>query len=144
MEPQKNKTNDYGNWMVGLFIVGVVACFLASRSGKPNPRPNPIDPSLSAPSAPPVYLPRPNPAPSTFDSDDCRTANCNGHQAGYNWARDKQITDEDDCEPAALHYNSPSFGAGCREYIEDVKLDRDLDKEMNSDRDPAQDRDPPQ
>lgn len=39
------------------------------------------------------------------------TDDCSGHQAGYEWARKKGITDPDDCGG-----NSQSFIEGCKSY----------------------------
>jgi len=73
----------------------------------------------------------------TFEGKDC-TGNCSGHQAGYDWARDKLITDLEDCDVAGERYNSPSFAEGCRSYIEEGKYDLDTEG-----RDIPQDQDPP-
>jgi len=42
-----------------------------------------------------------------------------GHQAGYEWAEEKGIDDEDACEEAGDHSNSPSFAEGCKAYVEE-------------------------
>jgi len=39
---------------------------------------------------------------------------CSGHNAGYEWAEDKGITDPDDCGG-----NSQSFIEGCQSYAEE-------------------------
>ena len=44
-----------------------------------------------------------------------------GHQAGYNWAEEKEIDDVDDCDAAGNHSNSPSFAEGCRAYVEESR-----------------------
>jgi len=46
-------------------------------------------------------------------SDGC-TQDCSGHEAGYQWAADRNITDADDCSGT-----SNSFIEGCRAYVED-------------------------
>jgi hypothetical protein len=46
----------------------------------------------------------------TFHGYAC-TQSCQGHEAGYNWAADHDITDPDDC-PIDPH-NSHSFTEGC-------------------------------
>lgn len=46
----------------------------------------------------------------TFKSYEC-TADCSGHEAGYNWAMEKGITDPNDCGG-----NSQSFIEGCKAY----------------------------
>lgn len=42
------------------------------------------------------------------------TVDCSGHEAGYQWAADKGITDPDDCGG-----KSWSFIEGCRAYAEE-------------------------
>lgn len=50
---------------------------------------------------------------STFNGYDC-TDDCSGHEAGYEWAEDKDIYDESDCGG-----NSNSFIEGCLSYVEE-------------------------
>jgi hypothetical protein len=49
----------------------------------------------------------------SFAGDEC-TEDCSGHEAGYEWARDRGIDDPDDCGG-----NSWSFEEGCRAYAEE-------------------------
>lgn len=49
----------------------------------------------------------------TFRGYDC-TDDCSGHEAGYKWAEENDITDEYDCDG-----NSNSFNEGCQAYIEE-------------------------
>jgi hypothetical protein len=51
--------------------------------------------------------------PQTFKGNDC-TGDCSGHEAGYNWAEKKGITDPNDCGG-----NSSSFIEGCESYTEE-------------------------
>jgi hypothetical protein len=55
------------------------------------------------------------PAPATeyFHGYAC-TIDCSGHEAGYQWASDRGIADEDDCTG-----NSKSFIEGCKAYVEE-------------------------
>jgi uncharacterized lipoprotein len=46
----------------------------------------------------------------SFKGYEC-TDDCSGHEAGYNWAMKKGITDPDDCGG-----KSTSFIEGCRSY----------------------------
>ncbi len=46
----------------------------------------------------------------TRDSWDC-TGDCSGHEAGYEWAEEKGISDPSDCGG-----NSESFIEGCEAY----------------------------
>jgi hypothetical protein len=49
----------------------------------------------------------------TFMGYEC-TEDCSGHEAGYEWAEENEITDPDDCGG-----NSDSFEEGCRAYAEE-------------------------
>ncbi len=49
----------------------------------------------------------------TFHGSDC-TNDCSGHEAGYNWAEENNISDEDDCDG-----RSESFNEGCQTYVEE-------------------------
>lgn len=49
----------------------------------------------------------------TFEGYDC-TQDCSGHEAGYDWAQRRGVTDESDCGG-----NSNSFIEGCRAYAEE-------------------------
>lgn len=48
----------------------------------------------------------------TFAGYEC-TQDCSGHEAGYAWAEENNITDPDDCGG-----NSQSFIEGCMAYAE--------------------------
>ena len=41
------------------------------------------------------------------------TGDCSGHQAGYEWAQDSEISSESDCDG-----NSDSFNEGCVNYVD--------------------------
>ncbi|WP_273430520.1 hypothetical protein [Chitinibacter tainanensis] len=43
------------------------------------------------------------------------TDDCSGHQAGYDWAEQQGIDDENDCTG-----NSESFIDGCKQFIEEA------------------------
>ena len=49
----------------------------------------------------------------TFHGYDC-TEDCSGHEAGYEWAEENDISDAGDCGG-----NSNSFIEGCRAYVEE-------------------------
>lgn len=55
----------------------------------------------------------------TFAGKGC-TEDCSGHEAGYEWAEDKGITDPDDCGG-----KSWSFIEGCRAYAEQASEEDD-------------------
>ncbi len=44
------------------------------------------------------------------------TEDCSGHDAGYEWAQENEITDPDDCDG-----NNDSFIEGCRAYGEEIE-----------------------
>ena len=44
------------------------------------------------------------------------TDDCSGHEAGYEWAEENEVTDPDDCDG-----NSESFIEGCRAYGEEME-----------------------
>jgi hypothetical protein len=67
--------------------------------------------------------------PNTFASYEC-TQGCSGHEAGYAWAEEHDISDGEDCVTAGEHSNSPSFSEGCHAYV-----DGDTDSEENVDSD---------
>lgn len=51
--------------------------------------------------------------PSTFHGYEC-TEDCSGHEAGYEWAEEHDITDPSDCGG-----KSNSFIEGCEAYAEE-------------------------
>lgn len=65
-----------------------------------------------------------------YEGMEC-TDDCSGHRAGYEWAMENDITDEDDCSS-----NSASFDEGCQSYIDNP--DRD-DTTVDDDGDPIDD-----
>ncbi len=74
-------------------------------------------------------------APETFAGYDC-TGDCSGHRAGYDWAEEKGISDEDDCDEAGDRSNSPSFTEGCKAFVNgDNPSDQDEDDKDDSDND---------
>lgn len=52
------------------------------------------------------------------------TDDCSGHDAGYTWAEDNDISDEDDCGGKSV-----SFEEGCRAYVEDNGDEDDDDED---------------
>jgi hypothetical protein len=55
--------------------------------------------------------------PREFAGYEC-TVDCSGHEAGYEWAEEHDISDGDDCDRAGEHSNSPSFAEGCHAYVD--------------------------
>ncbi len=47
---------------------------------------------------------------------NCQTPECVGHKAGYDWAANRPVS-EQDCDSAGEHYSSPSFAEGCKTAI---------------------------
>ena len=56
-----------------------------------------------------------------FEGYPCKTAECSGHRAGYDWAEENDITDPDDCSG-----NSQSFIEGCWAYAEENEEDEEV------------------
>jgi hypothetical protein len=54
---------------------------------------------------------------SYFRGMEC-TDDCGGHVAGYEWAQDNKITDEDDCST-----NSDSFNEGCAQQVQETNTE---------------------
>ena len=48
-----------------------------------------------------------------FDGNPCKTADCAGHEAGSNWAKEEEITN-----PALCDTGSSSFNEGCASRVE--------------------------
>ncbi len=61
----------------------------------------------------------------TFGGNLC-TDDCSGHSAGYLWAEENQITDQNQCDG-----NSNSFIEGCMTFAEDPYRGYDLDDDGN-------------
>lgn len=53
-----------------------------------------------------------SPKNETFYGYECKTSDCGGHKAGYEWAEDKNITEYENCGG-----NSESFIEGCKSYV---------------------------
>ena len=60
-------------------------------------------------------------APLYFHGYECKE-DCSGHIAGYEWAREHGITDEEDCSG-----NSESFIEGCKAYVQHGGEDNSYD-----------------
>jgi hypothetical protein len=63
----------------------------------------------------------------TSDNWDC-TNDCSGHDAGYEWASDKNITDPDECDG-----NSDSFIEGCQAYANEYQMENEEEYEEDYD-----------
>jgi hypothetical protein len=111
----------------GAAIFICLAIFLLARSSKKS------EPTPRIVEAPAQTLSGSDKAPSeTFAGNDC-TVDCSGHEAGYRWAEEKDIQDEEDCEAAGEHSNSPSFAEGCKSYVNgESTTDDDDDQKSDS------------
>jgi hypothetical protein len=66
-------------------------------------------------------------AARTFGGYEC-TVDCSGHQAGYEWAEQKGITEESQCDQILrTSPNRTSFYEGCMTYVEDPGRSADED-----------------
>ena len=54
------------------------------------------------------------------------TEDCSGHDAGYEWAKDNEVTDPSDCGG-----NSASFNEGCEAYAEAYQDELSASDEAN-------------
>lgn len=62
----------------------------------------------------------------TYEGREC-SDDCSGHKAGYEWAAENDITDEDQCDG-----NISSFREGCEAYVENPdRLDTEYDDDGN-------------
>lgn len=64
-------------------------------------------------------------AAQTFGGYEC-TEDCSGHKAGYDWAEENDISDDNDCSG-----NSASFSEGCQAYVEDPDRGSETDDDGN-------------
>jgi hypothetical protein len=73
---------------------------------------------IKSPMVGPFYR-SPSPESQSFadvgDTSTC-TGDCSGHDAGFEWAKEKEITDSSDCGG-----KSQSFIEGCEAYAEAVE-----------------------
>jgi hypothetical protein len=61
--------------------------------------------------------------------DEGCTSDCSGHEAGFEWAKDNDITSEDDC---SSHGDTDgSFAEGCKAYVnaEETAADEGKDED---------------
>lgn len=109
-----------GGLIIGLLVLGGI---IYAFSGKDNDTSTP-DPSYTSAS---------DSGSSSSDSEfhgyDC-TQDCSGHEAGYRWAEEHDLTDEDDCDG-----KSESFIEGCKAYVQEQAHDEDTEGEPRDDDD---------
>jgi hypothetical protein len=67
----------------------------------------------------------------TYGDEGC-TLDCSGHVAGFAWAREHNITDENDCD--AHGDADSSFAQGCKAFV-------NADDEAQSEHDDKEDKD---
>jgi hypothetical protein len=94
---------------LAFLLVVVVILYFVFKGNDPKP----VAPLPSASSD--TYTPETTPSHSSTSSWG------SGHQAGYDWAAEKGINDDDACEQAGDHSNSPSFAEGCKAYVEEQR-----------------------
>jgi hypothetical protein len=98
--------------VIWVLVLGAIGLWTVIDSKKEGPRPIKVISS--------------EPMPETFHGYAC-TQNCSGHEAGFQWARNNDITDKDDCTG-----NSQSFIEGCEAYVDD-EGSNDSDSAMEPD-----------
>ncbi len=91
-----------------------------------------------------IHTPSASPEPSQtseaptnnqFGGDSC-SGDCSGHEAGYAWAEEHDIDDEEDCDTAGDNSISPSFAEGCKDYVNEMapnSSDNDNDSDDDDD-----------
>lgn len=117
--------NEGRTWtfIFSLLILGGIIYATSNRGDDP-PSPSPSHSAADDDSDSPAS------AGLTFHGYDC-TVDCSGHEAGYQWAEEHDITDEDDCDG-----NSESLIEGCKAYVQEqgyAKRDGDRDDEDPND-----------
>jgi len=127
MDKQRQSSGRWG-WLIGIacLILVLVALNRHSQSSPAGPT-GTVEQSPETTSnevAPTTDAPRPEHSPSTFAGYDC-TDDCSGHEAGYQWAEEHDIDNEDDCDTAGDTSNSPSFAEGCKAYVNGESPDED-------------------
>lgn len=85
------------------WVTGIFALYFLYSSNTEKKRPEYTE----------IHTPVPSYSSRGSNYHEC-TVDCSGHQAGYDWAETKDITDPDDCVG-----NSQSFIEGCQEYAEE-------------------------
>lgn len=121
-----NNSQSSGRWGWVIGIACVILVILAlNRHSQSSPPAGPTGNVERVPDAtsvdPATDAPRPEHSPSTFAGYDC-TQDCSGHEAGYKWAEEHDIDNEDDCEMAGDTSDSPSFAEGCKAYVNGESL----------------------
>lgn len=100
------------DWLVIGTVVVMAAAAAYQRTTKAElaeaspPVPAALTPAIEVPAPPPVVAVQGN----HFAGYAC-TSDCSGHEAGYQWAEENDISDADDCDG-----NSESFIEGCKAY----------------------------
>lgn len=120
--------NDGGWWgfvVLALFIVAPIAWGMVSNSSAENGYNEGNSPTYSSQISEPeeesissyqnsdLDYTDDEDEPLYFNGDVC-TVDCSGHEAGYEWAEEKGISDPYDCDG-----NSQSFIEGCESYAEE-------------------------
>jgi hypothetical protein len=118
---------------LGIWCVVIVALFLVYSSSNTKSTSNAVpEASQHVDASSGTSSDTPSDAPtrrSTFDGYDC-SVDCGGHAAGYRWAEEHDIDDEDDCDTAGANSNSPSFAEGCKAFV-NGEPDDDSDDSSN-------------
>jgi len=123
---------------VGVILVVGIIWLLGRPKTSSTQGPISVDPavSTSSPTVPDRVRDRAA-STRTFAGDPC-TSDCSGHEAGYNWAEEHDIDDEDACDTAGDTSNSPSFAAGCRAYVNGQSPEEDDEEDTSDADDPNQ------
>lgn len=101
-------------WLWGVAIIVALWIFSEEKNDDmlPSVSISPPSPTSYQPPVPAIPV-IPDTSIPTFMGYNC-TVDCSGHEAGYEWAEENEITDPDECDG-----NSDSFIEGCQAYAEE-------------------------
>jgi hypothetical protein len=67
----------------------------------------------------------------TYGDEGC-TSDCSGHEAGFKWAREHNITSEGDC--SSYGDTEGSFAQGCKAYVQaEEQAEQDVEEDQKRD-----------
>lgn len=125
---ERNQSSGRRGWVIGVVCVVLLIWMFNQHSSRSASSPSGDDEQVPAASStdvvPGASSEPPEHSSGTFAGYDC-TDDCGGHEAGYKWAEEHDIDNEDDCDQAGDTSNSPSFAEGCKAYVNGESPDED-------------------
>lgn len=131
---QGNQPSHGWRWVIGVVCVVLLIWMLNQRSSSSSSVPTGISeqtPSADSTDVAPTPDNPPPQSPKTFAGYEC-TEDCSGHEAGYKWAEEHDIDNQDDCDSAGDTSNSPSFAEGCKAYVNGDSPDEEDDDDPDN------------